>query len=45
LPFLPSPKSSTVRRTCLGLGLSEPQARRFAVSRGERGEGASRKPP
>ena len=29
----------------LGLGLSEPKARRFRVSRGERGEGALRKPP
>ena len=42
---LPSPKPSAVRRTALDLGLSEPKARRFGVSRGERGEGAFRKPP
>jgi hypothetical protein len=29
----------------LGLGLSELKARRFGVSRGERGEGALGKPP
>ncbi len=44
-PIALEPNPSTVRRTCLGLGLSEPKARRFGVSRGERGEGALRKPP
>jgi len=43
--FESSPNSSTVRRTCLSLGQSEAKARRFWVSRGERGEGALRKPP
>jgi hypothetical protein len=39
------PQSSAVRRTVLDWGLSEPKARRLGVSRGERGEGAFRKPP
>ena len=38
-------KSSAVRRTRLDLGLVEPAGERFGVSRGERGEGALRKPP
>jgi hypothetical protein len=39
------PNQALFEGHCLGLGLSEPKARRFWVSRGERGEGALRKPP
>ncbi len=40
-----APSQALFEEQCLGLGPSEPKARRFGVSRVERGEGALQKPP